>query len=738
MRKVLLLLAMGLIGLKVLAIPADPTPVQVTQPDGSTITVKLHGDEFFHFTTTTDGYTILKNAAGYYTYARKDGDRLVAGDRIARDPMNRNAGDRTYLATIPKGMTDKSLASSGTSKLNKRNSAMRRVGADGLMDYDNFRGLIILVNYTDRKFSMDNARDFYDDMVNTHDYTGYTLNNRPVKMTGSVRDYFYDNSNQIFDPHFDVVGPVDVPYSCRYPQSTNNADDVFNAALAAMDAEIDYSDYDTDGDGYVDMVFFLVAGYSANYGGNDESYLWPHMFYLYWSPALDGVNFGLYACSTEIAGWQGSYSSVNGIGTFCHEFGHVLGLPDLYDTDYKDSGGESRNPGLWSIMAGGSGNDFGRNPVGYSLYERYALGFTTPEVLDNAGRYEMQPLDSSNKGYRLNTPHADEFFLIENRQGGKWDRNLPGHGMLVARVDSSDTRVWWQNTVNCDPNHMYYELLRASYRGDDTDYDPFPGSAGVSTINNFTDPSLLTWDKAFNDFAIEDIVEQDGIISFELKSDTSLLTIVEDFESMPLTTETMVKGLPGVYCNWDLSKSLIAEPGEGKCEGMKALAMKSPSMISTSEPLTIIPYAVRYTVCNPTSTKANFRVTYSQDGGETWLEPFNSTFTVSSKSTASTTVSLPTTAPIMFRINQISGNSRVCCYLDNIALYYTDMWPHEDIDGDVNGDGEVNIADVNAVIDVILAVKGVETGEAGSRTDVNGDGEVNIADVNAIIDIILD
>ena len=92
----------------------------------------------------------------------------------------------------------------------------------------------------------------------------------------------------------------------------------------------------------------------------------------------------------------------------------------------------------------------------------------------------------------------------------------------------------------------------------------------------------------------------------------------------------------------------------------------------------------------------------------------------------------------MFRINQISGNSRVCCYLDNIALYYTDMWPHEDIDGDVNGDGEVNIADVNAIIDVILAVKGVETGEAGSRTDVNGDGEVNIADVNAIIDIILD
>ena len=132
--------------------------------------------------------------------------------------------------------------------LGSRNSAMRRVGADGLMDYENFRGLIILVNYTDKKFSMSEPDAFYDDMVNTHDYTGYTLNNRPVRMTGSVRDYFYDNSNHIFDPHFDVVGPVDVPYSCRYPQSTSRADVIFNAALAALDDDIDYSDYDTDGD----------------------------------------------------------------------------------------------------------------------------------------------------------------------------------------------------------------------------------------------------------------------------------------------------------------------------------------------------------------------------------------------------------------------------------------------------------------------------------------------------------
>lgn len=211
MKKQLLLLVLSMLCMTARAIPADPTPIKVAQPDGSMLTVKLHGDEFFHFTTTSDGYTVVKNAAGYYTYARLEGDRIVAGDRIARDPAQRTAADRAALASIPKGLTSNAMIQSGTQQLGRRNAAMRRVGAEGLMDYENFRGLIILVNYTDKKFSMPDANAFYDDMVNTHNFTGYTLNGRHVDMTGSVRDYYYDNSNQIFDPHFDIVGPVNLP-----------------------------------------------------------------------------------------------------------------------------------------------------------------------------------------------------------------------------------------------------------------------------------------------------------------------------------------------------------------------------------------------------------------------------------------------------------------------------------------------------------------------------------------------
>ena len=728
-----MLIMLGLLCLAARAIPADPTPIKVAQPDGSMLTVVLHGDEFFHFTTTADGYTVVKNAAGYYTYARLSGDRLVAGDRIARDQSQRTAADLSALAGIPKGLTSQQQYRAGMQQLNRRNSAMRRVGADGRMDYDNFRGLIILVNYSDKKFSMPDVNAFYDDMVNTHDYTGYVLNNRRVNMTGSVRDYFYDNSNQIFDPHFDVVGPVDVPFSCRYPGGTDHADEVFHSALDLVDDSIDFRDYDSDGDGYVDMVFFLVAGLSSNYSGNDQSLLWPHMFYLYWAPPHDGMYFGLYACSTEIAGWQSYYSDVNGIGTFCHEFGHVLGLPDLYDTDYTGGGGESNHPGEWSIMAGGSGNNFGRNPVGYSLYERYALGFTQPEVLNEVGKYEMQALDASNKGLRLNTLNPDEYFLIENRQPGKWDRFLPGYGMLVARVDSTDANVWEQNTVNCRPSHMYYELLRADFAGRESASDPFPGTSGVTSITNFTTPSLLTWDKSFNEFNILGIAENDGLISFELVRDTAIMSIVEDFENMPVTTDMAAKNVPGVFATWNFSKSAVSSPGEGECDGSRAVAMKRPSMISTAAPLSVKPLAVSYTVYNPTTGAANFKLTYSLDNGETWMDPLNAVLTVDGGSKASTTINLPTDARIMLRINQTAGNANRYCYLDNIKIFYSETWPPEPVEGDVNGDGEVNIADVNDIIDVIL------TGHSGRaiNADVDGNDEINIGDVNRIIAIIL-
>ena len=345
----------------------------------------------------------------------------------------------------------------------------------------------------------------------------------------------------------------------------------------------------------------------------------------------------------------------------------------------------------------------------------------------------MQALDASNKGLRLNTLNPDEYFLIENRQPGKWDRFLPGYGMLVARVDSTDANVWEQNTVNCRPSHMYYELLRADFAGRESASDPFPGTSGVTSITNFTTPSLLTWDKSFNEFNILGIAENDGLISFELVRDTAIMSIVEDFENMPVTTDMAAKNVPGVFATWNFSKSAVSSPGEGECDGSRAVAMKRPSMISTAAPLSVKPLAVSYTVYNPTTGAANFKLTYSLDNGETWMDPLNAVLTVDGGSKASTTINLPTDARIMLRINQTAGNANRYCYLDNIKVFYSETWPPEPVEGDVNGDGEVNIADVNDIIDVIL------TGHSGRaiNADVDGNDEINIGDVNRIIAIIL-
>lgn len=733
-KNLLLLLMAGLLSLTMHAIPADPTPLQVTQPDGSTLTIKLHGDEFFHMTTTIDGYTVLKNANGYYTYARQQADgSLAPSNTIARDMAYRTAADRAALAALPKGLTDRPRSSNGLMKLSRRNASMRRVGSDGHMDYDRFRGLIILVNYTDKQFSMPEANAFYNDMVNTPNFTGYTLNGRRVNMTGSVRDYFYDNSNHIFDPKFDVVGPVDVNFTCTAPKGSDNAAPIFYAALNAADSLVNYSDYDTDGDGYVDMVFFLVAGLSANYNGNNEDYLWPHMYYLYRAPMLDGVGFGLYACSTEIAGWEQSYyRDVNGIGTFCHEFGHVLGLPDLYDTDYQDGGGQSRDPGEWSIMAGGSGSNFGRNPVGYSLYERYALGFTQPTLITTAGNITMQPLDQSNQGYRLNTSKEREFFLIENRQNsGKWDRYLPGHGMLVAHVDSTNARIWDYNEVNCNPSHMCYDLLRASYKGGDSASDPFPGTDGVTALTNFSKPNLMSWDKRFSELIFNDITEQNGIISFNVDMDTSIVSIIEDFELMPITEDLNAKRVQGQYVAWDFTKCAIALQEDST----QAVAMRRPSQFTTSSPLRVMPYMAKYTITNPTSAEAKFMFYYSLDKGTTWTSVADGQVTVKAHEQAHITASLPTTSPIMLRIAQTAGHSKNVCYVDDIELFYENYWDVEPIDGDLNEDNQVNISDLNQLIEIVAS--GTSNLDLANLADLNHDGQVNISDINLLIDIII-
>ena len=747
MKKTLLLFAMGVLCVLAHATPADPTPARVTQPDGTTITLILHGDEFLNYLTTSDGYTVVKNEAGYYTYARLDGDCLVAGDCIARD--RRTAADQMYLASVPKGLRSRSMVERGTKMLNHRNDMLRGIGHGGHMDYSKFRGLIILINYTDRKFddyvpSNYTPIDFYEAMINGHDYNGFTLPaGTKVDCMGSVRDYYYDNSFHQFDPHFDILGPVDVPFACTDAHQFN-CDSIFFAALEALDPEVDFSQYDTDEDGTADMVFFLVAGHGSDHSANNRDYLWPHMKDFTESPVLDGVNFKLYACSTNMTGEENEYyivyNNISGIGPICHEFSHCLGLPDFYDTDNDGSGGINRQyPMTWSIMASGFKNNMGRNPVGYSLFERYALGFAQPALIEGEGTIEVPALEKSNTGYRMNTANNNEYFIIENRQRVKWDKNLAGPGMLIWRVDSTNVDVWENNLVNANPNHNYYELLRANFNGMSDSYnDPFPGVSNVTSITNSTQPNMRTWDGKLSQYAFINIAEADSIITFDVVKDNSKSSI-EDFEKMPVGATLNERGVAGVYADWDFYNCAVvdtAQVGNGH-----VVAMRNGSYFNTAANLNKIPKIVRFTIYNPTTAGVEITPKYSINNGGRWkgLDEYPYSFYVAPGSTAAVTItSLPTDKPIMLRLQQTTGSSSEYCFIDDIEVCYEATWEPEEPEytsGDVNDDGAVNIADVTRLIDYLLS--GDTSGINLYAADVNSDDNINIADVTNLIDILL-
>ena len=555
MRKTFFLLLFALLTAgNALAIPAHPGSARITQPDGSVVTIRLHGDEYLHFNTTDDGYSIALRADGFYAYATLDEQgQLVPTERVAHDAVQRTASERAWLESVGKHLTPRMTEAQTRERQAEqtRQAKARAARRNPQYDYNNFRGLVLLVQFNDREFSRSDYVDIITDMVNKEDYTGYGTTGS-ARYTGSVRDYFYDNSAGLFSPTFDIAGPVTIDYSQYDAHATQNADKLILAAINAADDEVDFSQYDGDGDGMVDLVYFIFAGIGSNISGNNSNLIWPHRSIIYnpdggwnWQVKRDGVTLYDYACSTELYGSSRS-AIIDGIGVICHEFSHVLGLPDLYDTDYEEHG-QSAHPAEWCIMSAGGYLNNGRTPAGYSLYERYATGFATPQLISEEGHITLEPLGTSNTGYRLNTPVNKEFFLIENRQTStKWDAHLPGHGMLVFRVDSTNAQVWRNNSVNSNTNHNYFELLRAG--GASGEYargsDPFPGTSRVTTLNNTTQPAnLLSWSGQACLLGLDNITESGSNVSFDVV-DVNVLRSISLAEEMIMSPGLGMKLTP--------------------------------------------------------------------------------------------------------------------------------------------------------------------------------------------------
>ena len=422
------------------------------------------------------------------------------------------------------------------------------------------RGLLILAEFADVHFLPENPAAAFDSLVNSADYTYNGA-------TGSTREYYRAQSNGQYVPDFDVVGPVVLPHEMAFYGANDsegydcNTGDFMMDAVAAADAlGVDFTLYDNDQDGYIDFVYVIYAGF----GEADTHILntiWPHnwdmmsnFYYGYTTqstyyyrnandfrlPQYDGLYLNDYACSPCLR----STGERAGIGTFSHEFGHVLGLPDYYPAVGNANYGQVRSysPGSWSIMGYACYTNLGRTPCNYSVYDKYFLGWLTPSVPEHNRSYTLSTdyddvylVTRDGQMPAAGARTVDTIYYLENRQYDGWDTYLPGHGLLIWRV-VYDPDAWYNNTPN-DTYLIGYTLLTASGRqpyttyiyGADREDVPFPGTDSVTTVT------------LFNRFVLSDIAEIDGQVSFHFADLTQ--TMPTDCPSPALASHTVRKQL---------------------------------------------------------------------------------------------------------------------------------------------------------------------------------------------------
>ena len=494
-------------------VPAKPGIVDRYMPDGTVVPVRVVGDEFARAILSEDGWPLIESEGTLY-FAEKGADGLLKPSQHA--VVRRDAATDRWLS----GLDREAMLASMTTQVRsmRRSSPMKKnpgLSESSFPPKGEPHAIVILVEYQDVKCTMKDPADYFSRMLNEEGFRSYGG-------TGSVRDYFVQNSAGQFRPVFDLYGPVQLPEKrAYYGRNVNDFDvhpeEMVIHACQLIDDVVDFRQYDHDGDGMIDNVFVFFAGRGENAGGGDDS-VWPHSWdvrgaYPDKEFKFDGVRLGHYACSNE---WIGKRP--DGIGTFVHEFSHVLGLPDLYETGEVLSG--AYTPGAYSVLDTGPYNNNSCTPAGYSMFERYALGWVQPRELIQADDIELENLQDSNDGCIIRVPsNPNEYFLFENRQKKGWDRWLPGHGMLVWHVDFVQS-VWDENTVNNDAVHQYVDLEEADGIPSwyNRDGDCFPGTKGVTSFTDSTLPSMKTWAGDVLDMPVTEIAEsKNGLISFKVK-----------------------------------------------------------------------------------------------------------------------------------------------------------------------------------------------------------------------------
>ncbi len=428
----------SLLGMMLWAVPAERRYRTVWMHDGTTQEACLFGDEYFSWMETREGRIIEPSG---------DGKTFIFAESTVQEV--RQAAMKARQKAVLR------IGSQETAPLSSKGSAHIPV---------------ILVQFQDSVFTIGNTRDeirhYYDLYCNgTRDGNRYTKHGS----YGSIRDYFLDQSDGVFQPEFTIIGPVTLPQNEKYYVNRNNTMVKQAVTLATSDYEGTWKDFDSRNKNQVDMVFLIFAGCGANTTGDQTNHIWPSE-QPFGRVSLDNgqtVNFVCSGCCPEnrlYSSKKGEYTRADGIGVMCHEMSHALGLPDFYDTNYQSFGMD-----LWSLMDYGCYGRSGYYPCSYTAYERDFMGWRDMEELTINGTYTLTPIADNGIGYKIvNDENPNEFYVLENRQRVGWDQGIfyndaAKPGLQITHVDYNANR-WNNNYVNTDKNHQRMTIIAANNR----------------------------------------------------------------------------------------------------------------------------------------------------------------------------------------------------------------------------------------------------------------------------------
>lgn len=499
MKRILLSISAVLAAIAIQAMPVKPGICRnITLADGTVVKAELVGDEHLTYWRTADGACYRQTpSAGVFS------------------KVELSALQSEYDAVVAqKAAREKAILESARTSM-----PVKKV--EGSKFQGKKKCLVILANFADTKFKPEHTLDLYKQIINGENYSDETLG-----FKGSVRDYFKAQSGGQFEIDFDVVGPVDLPkgYAGYGKNDASGRDQaalvypmVEDAVNLAKDQVTDWKQYDWDGDGLVEEVFVLYAGHGQAKYPQDPDLVWPHKSAIDPMTVADGVKVSVYACSSEL----GATEAIDGIGAFCHEFSHCMGLKDHYDIN-----GRGYGTGFWDIMCFGCYNGNSFLPAEYNSYEKMFCGWKEPIVL-NAEPQKIEGMKALAAGgdtyIFYNDGNENEYYMLENRQKTGWDAALPGEGLIVLHVDYSKG-AWEDNQVNYNAARQRMTVIPADNTLGSTDEDkagdawPYQGN---NSLTNYSRPACTVYNANtdgtgyMNKYLLNIKQNADGTISFE-------------------------------------------------------------------------------------------------------------------------------------------------------------------------------------------------------------------------------